>query len=470
MKSVGTLPGLGGGAVLTVAYSVAGTLGLGLAEVHPSISAVWPPTGIAIAALLLMGRSLWPAIFAGALLVNLATSSFAVAICIAAGNTAEALVAAWLINRFAGGRAAFARPRSFFVFVLYGAIASSMVGASIGVNTLAVSGSLPWSRFDAAWTTWWLGDAIGAILITPLIVLWAERRPTWSWPRTAELAALAASLALVSWIAFGGSLLTVHHDPLTFLPIPLLVWAGFRFQPCTVAAANLLMAGIAIAGAAAGNGPFAQLPSADGLLMLQLCLGFMASTGLTVALAANESRENALALQESRRELERRVQDRTAKLTEANEVLAAEIGERTEAQRELAESETRFRDLVESAPDAIVIIDAAGRIEIVNSQTERFFGYTRQELVGQPLELLVPERFREQHVRDRLAYMGNPRVRAMGEGAELFGRPIASASSSWSTSRHRRANSSPPNRAVRSSGRAMTCRRSATASSSASPT
>lgn len=423
MRAVATVVGLG---ALAAVYFGAGTLGLRLASIHPNVSAVWAPTGIAIAGLLLAGYRAWPAIFVGALLVNLVPSGNLVSSsCIACGNTGEALAAAWLVNRFAGGPAAFARPRTFFAFALYGAVASSLISATIGVGTLALGGSLPWSHFDAAWMTWWLGDVVGALLVAPVILLWAGRWPNlraWTRPQFVELTLLLSSLVLVSWLAFGQSIFAEHLDPLTFLPMPILIWASYRFRPRVVVITNLLMAVIAIACTIQGSGPFARLSDRDELLVLQVFLGFMAGTGLTVALLANENRESAQALLESRRDLERRVQERTARLTETNEVLATEIGERTEAQRELSESEARFRDLVESAPDAMVIVDAAGKIDIVNSQTERFFGYERRELIGQPLELLVPERFREQHVSHRQAYMANPRVRTMGEGFELYGR------------------------------------------------
>ncbi|HEX5050408.1 MAG TPA: diguanylate cyclase [Planctomycetota bacterium] len=423
MRSVATVAGLGAGAILTAVYFAAGTLGLRLGAYHPSISAVWPPTGIAIAATLLAGYRAWPAIFIGALLVNVvASADLASSAIIAVGNTGEALTAAWLVRRFAGGRAAFTRARTFFVFLLCAALGSSMISASVGVGALAWSGSLPSVRLDMAWITWWLGDVVGAILVAPLVVLWSARWPTWSWARTAELAMLSASLVLVSWLAFGRSLSPERGDALTFLPMPILIWAGFRFPPRIVAAANLLMAMIAIVCTIDSVGPFAQAPTHQELLVLQVFLGFMAGTGLTVALAASENREAAEALLESRHQLELRVLERTARLTETNDVLASEIRERSEAQRELAESNARFRELVESAPDAMVIIDAAGAIAIVNSQTERIFGYERLELIGQPLELLVPERVRERHWRERQAYMANPRVRSMGEGADLYGR------------------------------------------------
>src|SRR5258705_6060893 len=123
---------------LTGVYFVAGKLGLSLAFVHASATAVWPPTGIALAALLLYGNHMWPAIFLGAFLVNVTTAgSTASSLGIAAGNTLEALLGVWLVKRWAGGREVFLRARSFFAFaVLAGAVATG-VGAALGGTTPA---------------------------------------------------------------------------------------------------------------------------------------------------------------------------------------------------------------------------------------------------------------------------------------------------------------------------------------------
>lgn len=102
-----------------------------------------------------------------------------------------------------------------------------------------------------------------------------------------------------------------------------------------------------------------------------------------------------------------------SQLAAANRRLAREVAERERA-------ETRFRGLVESAPDAMVIVDAEGAIRLVNGQTERLFGYAREELLGQPVEILMPERFRQRHAALRRAYFDNPRPRAMGSGLDLF--------------------------------------------------
>ena len=162
-----------------------------LAFVHANATAVWPPTGIALAGLLVLGYRAWPAIFLGAFLVNISTpvtsmgvapdhaiegvleiflgnisnaGAIATSAGIATGNTLEGLLGAWLVNRFAGGRQAFDHPGTVFKFALLAGVASTMVSATVGVTTLALGGLASWADYGAIWWTWWLGDAAGALI------------------------------------------------------------------------------------------------------------------------------------------------------------------------------------------------------------------------------------------------------------------------------------------------------------------
>src|ERR1700682_3007911 len=146
-----TLPAIG---ILTVVYFIAGKLGLELAFLHVSASPVWPPAGIALAALLLLGYRTWPAVFLGAFLVNVTTAgNIATSLCIATGNTLEALCGAWLVNRFAGGTHAFARGRDVVQFALAG-MTSTVISPTLGVTGLALGGFAAWANYGAIWITW----------------------------------------------------------------------------------------------------------------------------------------------------------------------------------------------------------------------------------------------------------------------------------------------------------------------------
>ena len=158
---------------LAAVYVGGGRFGLSLAFVNASASAVWPPTGIALAALLLRGNRLWPGVFLGALVVNILTPvPVGTAVGIAIGNTLEAVLGAWLVNRFAGGWRAFERTQSIFKFVLLAAMASTVISASLGVICLCLSGGAHWDQYWAIWLTWWMGDMVSDVVVAPLLLIW----------------------------------------------------------------------------------------------------------------------------------------------------------------------------------------------------------------------------------------------------------------------------------------------------------
>jgi integral membrane sensor domain MASE1 len=158
--------------MLCALYVAAGKLGLSLAFAHASATPVWPPTGIALAGLLVFGRRLWPAVFAGAFIVNITTAeSFPSSLAIAAGNTVEALAGVELVGRFARGRYFVDRAWDFVKFSVLAGVLSTAVSATIGVTALVLGGSAAWTSFTMIWFTWWLGDASGALLVTPVLVL-----------------------------------------------------------------------------------------------------------------------------------------------------------------------------------------------------------------------------------------------------------------------------------------------------------
>ncbi|HKM90233.1 MAG TPA: MASE1 domain-containing protein, partial [Candidatus Acidoferrales bacterium] len=153
------------GCALFAAYVVAGKLSLRLAFLHPSASVVWPPTGIALAALLVLGLRFWPAILAAAFVVSITTAgSAATSLGIAVGNTLEAVAGCWLVNRWAGGRAAFDTPRNVFRFAALAGLLSTAISATLGVTSLSLGGYAAWPEYASIWFTWWLGDATGALV------------------------------------------------------------------------------------------------------------------------------------------------------------------------------------------------------------------------------------------------------------------------------------------------------------------
>jgi diguanylate cyclase (GGDEF)-like protein len=287
-------------ALLTAVYFVAGKLGLRLAFVHPSATAVWAPTGIALAAFLILGHRIWPAILLGAFLVNLTTAgSLVTSLGLGTGNMLEGLVGAYLVNRFANGRHACERARDIFKLTLLAVLLSTTVSATIGVTTLSVAGFASWLEYGSIWLTWWLGDAVGALLVAPAILLWTAgpsvvAGPLRRWTRRQylEAAALVGCLFLVGLAVFGGLLPTRSKDyPLEFLCIPLFIWPAFRFGRREAAIAILIMSGIAIWGTLRGLGPFVRDTPNESLLLLQAFMGVSALMTLTLAAVVAERRQ-----------------------------------------------------------------------------------------------------------------------------------------------------------------------------------
>jgi diguanylate cyclase (GGDEF)-like protein len=274
-------------------YILAAKLSLRLATVHPSASPFWPPTGIAIVTLLLLGLRCWPAIFAGAFLVNLTTAgSVLTSLGIGAGNCLEAVTACYLVTRFAQGKDVFDRTWDILRFALYSGILSAGIAATFGVTSLALGGFAPWHQYGIVWRTWWLGDAAGALVFAPFLLLWsANPVPRWSQRQVAEAGALLASTLLISGIIFGPLLHSeVKNDPWTFLCTPFLIWAAFRFGPREASAIICLVCAIAVIGTTHGYGPFARPSPNDSLLLLQSFLSIQALTTLVFAAEVSERR------------------------------------------------------------------------------------------------------------------------------------------------------------------------------------
>jgi len=276
-------------ALLLVAalYLLAAKLGLKLAFVHASATAVWPPAGIALAALLLRGYGMWPAVFIGAFVANITTAgSIATSLGIAAGNTLEAVVGTYLVTRFAAGRRAFARGQDAIRFFVLAGLVSTTVSATIGVGSLVLGGFAAWGNALSIWLTWWLGDAAGDALVAPLLILWAERpRLRWGARRLIEGGLLLLSLVAVGQLVFGSVLLWGPRDyPIDFIAVPPLVWAAFRFGPRDTATASFVLASMALWGTLHGQGPFHRQDPNESLLLVQAFVGLNA--GLALAFAA----------------------------------------------------------------------------------------------------------------------------------------------------------------------------------------
>jgi diguanylate cyclase (GGDEF)-like protein len=272
-------------------YLFVGKLSLKLALVHASASPVWPVTGLTLAAFVLLGYRIWPGVFAGAFFVNLMTAgSLLTSLGIATGNTLEGVVGAYLVTRFAKGRDAFRRAQDIFTFALLAAVFSTTISATFGVTSLSLGGYAKWSIYGEIWKTWWLGDAVGALVAFPLVLAWLDS-PNIHWRNRQFLEAVVMflSLSLATWAVFGGEFHTeLKNYPLEFICTPFLIWAAFKFGQRETTTAVTLMAWIAIWGTMHGFGPFVRSSQNTSLLLLQLFVGVMAVTMLALAAEVSE--------------------------------------------------------------------------------------------------------------------------------------------------------------------------------------
>jgi len=278
---------------LAAVYYLAAKLGLRFAYINSSVTTIWPPAGIALAAFVLFGYRVWPAIFGGAFLANFTTTGLVLpSIGIATGNTLEGLLAAYLVNRFARGGRVFDRVRDILRFTLLAALLSTTVAASLGVLSLALSGLVSSADAPRVWLTWWLGDAVGDIVIAPFLILWIGVKPTPVWSRKQLIEAIGLGLvtALVTLALFGG-VFPSRHYPLTVLLWPVMIWVAFRFGPREAATAMLIVSGIAITQTLNGVGPFSVYSTNESLVLLQLWTGITAVTSLVLAAVVAAQRD-----------------------------------------------------------------------------------------------------------------------------------------------------------------------------------
>ena len=278
---------------LAAVYFFAAKLGLRFAYINSSVTTIWPPAGIALAAFVLLGYRVWPAILGAAFLANVTTTGGALpSIGIAIGNTAEGLLGSYLVNRFARGGRVFDRVGDILRFTALAALVSTIVSASIGVSSLALGGLMSWADAPRVWLTWWLGDAVGDIVIAPALILWIGVKPAPRWNRAQflEALALAAVTALVTFAMFGG-LFPSRHYPLTVLLWPVLIWVAFRFNPREATAAIVIVSAIAIGRTLQGVGPFSIYTANERLVLLQVWTGITAVTSLVLAAVVAVQRE-----------------------------------------------------------------------------------------------------------------------------------------------------------------------------------
>ncbi|MEX2394986.1 MAG: MASE1 domain-containing protein [Actinomycetota bacterium] len=527
------------GVVLAALYIVGAKLGLALDFSNTHVSAVWPPTGIAVAALMLCGPRVAPGIYVGAVLANVLDGvALPLALGIGVGNTLAPLAAYGLVRRF-DVRPTLERLRDTILLPVI-AMASMTISATAGVAMMSLAPDAP-ADAAALWRTWWVGDAMGVILVAPLFLsLLAtplkENLLVVRWKRSIIV---LASLGIVTYVA------VVTGSAVGYIVVPLALWAAMRFEQSGAAISAMILSVIDTWHVSVA--PEAGRPLADQIMTMQGVNATIALLLLAFASVMHERRKAQDELRGAAAELEARVESRTAALARINTRLKAEVIERRVTEAALRASEERLeeaqrlahigsfqwdaktdrnewsdelltiyglppghapgfdeyisfihesvredvrtavqsavaaskplnheypvvlrdgtrkwvhayiqpivgddgalkglrgtcqditerrnaeeamrwserfsRQLLESAPDAVVVVDPTGTIIQVNEETSNLLGYERIELLGQAVEKLLPDALHEAHQEHRSMYNAAPARRSMGSGKELY--------------------------------------------------
>ncbi|WP_343731580.1 CHASE domain-containing protein [Duganella sp.] len=285
--------------LLTLCYALIAHASLQLAFAHTNATPVWPPSGIAFAALLLMGYRAWPAVFLGALIANVTTflgndlplsgNVSLASLLIASGNTLEALTGVWLVRRYFDIKQPMGQQQNVYKFALV-AMAMCTVSAGVGSTTLVLLGLAPAAAYNTIALTWWVGDTTGVLLVGPAILVWClRRRPQWNWRMALEIALSLLLLLLLSLVVFGRRY--SYDDGLGWLPylfVLAIAWSSHRHGLRGASMVCIIAAGSAVFGTINGRGPFAVGTLNDALISLSTFIMLCSLIAMVLCADANE--------------------------------------------------------------------------------------------------------------------------------------------------------------------------------------
>jgi PAS domain S-box-containing protein len=333
--------------VLIALYFVGGLIGKRTTFLSGSVVLVWPPAGIALAAILLFGYRFWPGVALGAVLFSFINGmpfgffTFGTAI----GNTMGAIICAFLLKRIVVFDNAMERTRDVTGYIGLACFLGTTVNAAFNVVSLAYSGAVAWDNLFSITLVWWVPNALAGLVVAPFLITWATPSATrWNARLIGEAVICGAGLvggtliSFNSWFVYG-----IQNYPMAYLPFPFLVWGAMRFGQRGATAGTLLVSALAIYSLLRGTGPFVTNTEKDSLMLIGSYIGILAVT---------------------------------------NMLLAAAAAERRAAERAASESEKCFRAVVEDQTDLICRFKPDGLLTFVNDTFCRFHAKSREELIG----------------------------------------------------------------------------------------
>lgn len=343
---------------VAVVYGVVARLSLFFAFENTHASPVWPPSGIAFAAILYFGYRVWPGILIGAFAANVftfmvhspadITSTIVASVIIGIGNAMEAVFGVFLLYRLVGLENPLHHTRNVFKLVTV-ALIMCLVSSLVGATVLSAIGIIPWGIYPEVWFTWWVGDVTGIIMMAPILLTWDRN---YSTPRIQSsefrlfIEAVLFFIFVVAgtWSIFGGYLpMSTRHYPIAYLLFPVVVLGAFRFGQKGVGWSILIISSMSVWGTVHGVGSFVRESLNQALLLTQSFIGVITVTGL---------------------------------------VLAAVLRERDQVGAMLSGREKWFRSLIENSTDIITLLSADGTILYSSPSTTKILGYPLEEYIG----------------------------------------------------------------------------------------
>lgn len=288
-------------AVVFALYLGAGELGLAVPFTSANVSPVWPAAGVAVAAVLIWGMQIAPAIAFAAFLVNfLSPIPTSASVAIGLGNASGAVLAGYLLTRFSGFQISLPRLRDVLRFVMLAAVLTTTIASSVGVTALTLAHTKAWSGYGSAWRIWWLGDAMGVLVVAPLLLTGQDLLRVCRGWRVLEGCLLSITILTTSAAIFG-PWAAVHDDVMAFVVFPFVIWAAIRFRVAGAAVASLLVASVAVWGTARGFGPFVNHAPLRNAALLQMFIAVTSLTGLILAAVINEREHIGEALESEKK-------------------------------------------------------------------------------------------------------------------------------------------------------------------------
>jgi PAS domain S-box-containing protein len=359
---------------IALAYVLLATLSLRFASINPSATPIWPPTGFALGLMMVRGYRIWPAVLAGSIAANYPTSGW-LSLAIGSGNTLEVLTGTWLLNVFGEGKRTFRTPAGVAKFAAAVGGVAAPISATVGALSLTFGGRAAGSSFAEIWTTWWLGNLAGGLVVAPALVLWATEPPKLTRPFRLPIGCVLSIVLTVAvgFLALSPTAPATRADEWPLLAMIPLLWGALRGSVRDTASAAVILSGFAVCATAAGSGPFIRPTLNDTFLQL---VAFMVSVSLP-----------SLAL-------------------------SAGMASRTRA---LAASEENYRQLVDAIRDyAVFMVGVDGAVATWNSGATRIYGYSAGEVIGQPAARLHDEQ--DQEGASELLHRAAETGRAESEG------------------------------------------------------